>query len=106
MPMTLFSSYLASGMRASAFFPSDFGDARARIARVRAAAQKPVAPELVAALRAQNAGLPPSPARDAHLSALGSGAAAVVTGQQVGLFLGPLYSLYKAATAVVALYKL
>src|SRR6185436_19420640 len=50
---------------------------------------------------AQNAGLAPSPARDAHLEALGRGAAVVVTGQQVGLFLGPLYTIYKAATAVV-----
>lgn len=53
-----------------------------------------------AALAAQNARLAPSPAREAHLRALAGGAPAVVTGQQVGLFLGPLYTIYKAATAI------
>lgn len=48
----------------------------------------------------QNARYIPSPARDAHIQALADGAAAVVTGQQVGLFLGPLYTLYKAASAI------
>jgi bacillithiol biosynthesis cysteine-adding enzyme BshC len=70
-------------------------------ARVVARARRAIAPDVHRVLVAQNAGLAPSPARDAHLAALASGAAAVVTGQQVGLFLGPLYTLYKAASAIV-----
>jgi bacillithiol synthase len=71
--------------------------------RARAVAQacRPLAPEVHRVLVAQNARLPASPARDAHLDALARGAAAVVTGQQVGLFLGPLYTIYKAASAIV-----
>jgi bacillithiol synthase len=103
MRSSLLSSYLASGMRKSAFFPSDFGERAARVARVRAAAARPVDERLISALRAQNSALPPSPSREAHLRALGAGGvAAVVTGQQVGLFLGPLYTFYKAASAIAA----
>jgi bacillithiol biosynthesis cysteine-adding enzyme BshC len=51
-------------------------------------------------LEEQNEGYAASPARSAHLRALRAGAAAIVTGQQVGLFLGPLFTLYKAATAI------
>jgi bacillithiol biosynthesis cysteine-adding enzyme BshC len=71
--------------------------------RARAVARvvRPLAPEVYRALVAQNAALPTSAARDAHIEALARGAAAVVTGQQVGLFLGPLYTIYKAASAVV-----
>ncbi len=61
---------------------------------------RPLAPEVHRALAAQNAALAASPARDAHLAALARRAAAVVPGQQVGLFLGPLYTIYKAASAV------
>jgi bacillithiol biosynthesis cysteine-adding enzyme BshC len=75
-------------------------DARTRRCIV-ARAQRALAPDVHRVLVAQNAGLAASPARDAHLEALRGGAAAVVTGQQVGLFLGPLYTIYKAASAVV-----
>lgn len=97
---SLFDAYLARSLDpffARAGHPAEPEHRRAAVAR----AVRPVTPEVLAALRAQNASYPPSPAREAHLDALGRGAAAVVTGQQVGLFLGPLYTLYKAASAIV-----
>ena len=61
---------------------------------------RPLAPALASALEAQNAWYEKSSARDANLRALRAGAATVCTGQQTGLFLGPLYTVYKAASTI------
>lgn len=63
-------------------------------------AHRPLSPSVAVALVEQNRRFAPSAARDAHLAALRRGAAAVVTGQQVGLFLGPVFNLYKAVSAI------
>lgn len=51
-------------------------------------------------LRQQNHGFGAGPATAANLDRLTEGAGAVVTGQQVGLFGGPLLTLFKAASAI------
>jgi bacillithiol synthase len=51
-------------------------------------------------LERQNRSWDASPQTLANLNRLRQGAAAVVTGQQVGLFGGPMFAIYKALTAV------
>lgn len=64
-------------------------------------------PQLLAILHRQNAQLPPSQLRDNSLQLLQSPhARVVVTGQQMGLFGGPLFTLYKAISAVTAAQQL
>ena len=55
---------------------------------------------VVALLRVQNRDYAAGPATEANLDRLAEGAAAVVTGQQVALFGGPLLTLLKAATVI------
>jgi bacillithiol biosynthesis cysteine-adding enzyme BshC len=56
--------------------------------------------QVSAILERQNKSWNASPQTFSNISRLRAGAAAVVTGQQVGLFGGPTFALYKALTAV------
>jgi len=56
--------------------------------------------EVARVLREQNAALGAGAETQSNLERLEKGAVAVVTGQQVGLFSGPAYAIYKALTAV------
>ncbi|MGC2475042.1 MAG: bacillithiol biosynthesis BshC, partial [Candidatus Sulfotelmatobacter sp.] len=55
---------------------------------------------VAAVLERQNSSWNASPKTLANIDRLRQGAAAVVTGQQVGLFGGPMFAIYKALTAV------
>lgn len=55
---------------------------------------------IVSLLHTQNREFGASPATEANLDRFAQGASAVVTGQQAGLFGGPLLTLLKAATAI------
>ena len=94
----LFSDYSSGAPQLNSFFAGDWRQTEPYEALVTRASI-PVDDALVRTLERQNErwGNPV----EGHISALStSGALAVVTGQQVGLFGGPLYTLYKALTAL------
>ena len=90
---------MAGDPKALAFLSSSLRDASARKDAVERAASRTLTAAVVDLVARQNA--PLSVAGEKCLAALRQpGTTVVFTGQQVGLFLGPLYTVYKAATAI------
>jgi len=96
----LYSTFLSDFSRASEFYshpPTPNGiDNAAREMRLEDSVRRAV----VEVLRKQNQAFGGDDATNRNLDRLRDGAYAVVTGQQVGLFGGPAYSVYKSLTAI------
>ncbi len=100
----LFSDYLSYSPEVRAFYPypPDGGQVAARAAAVPAGTK--VHEQVADVLERQNRAWGAGEKTLANIQRLREGAHAVVTGQQVGLFGGPVLSLFKAAS-VLALAK-
>jgi bacillithiol biosynthesis cysteine-adding enzyme BshC len=97
----LFTDFLAYSPRVQPFYPhsphfSEWLKSESEAVQYDASRRERVG----AILAKQNKSWDASPQTFANLDRLRHGAVAVVTGQQVGLFGGPAFSLYKALTAV------
>jgi bacillithiol synthase len=97
----LFTDFLAYSSNVQPFYPHsphfrEWSKAEAPTLQYDASRRERVN----AILERQNKSWDASPQTFANLSRLRNGAAAIVTGQQVGLFGGPMFAIYKALTAV------
>jgi bacillithiol biosynthesis cysteine-adding enzyme BshC len=97
----LFTDFLAYSPRVQPFYPhspnfSEWIKTEASAVQYDSSRRERVS----AILERQNKSWGASPQTIANLNRLRDGAFAVVTGQQVGLFGGPMFSIYKAMTAV------
>jgi bacillithiol biosynthesis cysteine-adding enzyme BshC len=106
----IFSTFLEDFQRVAKYY----GHAPSIGGVVAAAKEVKIDPQVragvVEVLREQNLKFGGAASLDAaiarNLERLGNGAVAIVTGQQVGLFTGPAYSLYKAITAAACAEEL
>jgi bacillithiol biosynthesis cysteine-adding enzyme BshC len=101
MAESIFAALLAGRAEALRLLPGRFADPLAWRDAAEAASARGVAAPLVEELARQSASLPRCDARERNLELLArAGTSVVITGQQVGLFGGPLYTLHKAATVI------
>jgi bacillithiol biosynthesis cysteine-adding enzyme BshC len=102
----LFAAFLDDFSKVSAYYshpPSEAGiDAAAREVRLDPQVRR----EVVEVLRAQNRAFDAGASTEKNIDRLASGAVVIVTGQQVGLFSGPAYTLYKAISAIAVAAEL
>jgi len=97
----LFTDFLAYSPNVRPFYPHSPHFSEWLKAEASAVQYDPSRRERVGAiLERQNKAWEASPRTVANLERLRRGASAVVTGQQVGLFGGPMFSIYKALTTV------
>src|SRR5579871_691305 len=97
----LFSDFLAYTPQVQRFYPhsphfAEWSAAEAAAIPYNADRRERVSAILERQNKSWNAGAPTL----SNIARLRAGAAAIVTGQQVGLFGGPMFSIYKALTAV------
>ncbi len=101
-PTALYRDFLHAPDRVRAFYPADFRDAKAFCARAAARGYPAPRRAAMAALlrrQAERWGLAEA-SRDSLERFAREEALVVVAGQQPGLFGGPLYTVYKALTAI------
>src|ERR1022692_578989 len=99
-PTPLFAGFLESSPKVQPFYPRPphFGEWLKEEA-TKISYDSSRRERVTSILERQNKSWDASPKTLANLDRLRKGAAAVVTGQQAGLFGGPMFAVYKAATA-------
>ncbi|MGA9121412.1 MAG: bacillithiol biosynthesis cysteine-adding enzyme BshC [Bacteroidota bacterium] len=105
---TLFQDYLHGAPDAMKYFAGPFRDGAGSASVMQAIDAHPVERNVLAqVLREQNTGYGAGQRTMENIERLGRpNSYAVVTGQQVGIFGGPLYTVYKAATTLLLASKL
>jgi bacillithiol synthase len=96
----LFAAFTADFEKVKSFYGHAPDEAGVRAAAKEIRLDAGTRAAMVNILRAQNHRMGADESVEKNIQRLAGGAAAIVTGQQVGLFSGPAYSIYKALDAI------